>query len=115
MANRKFIEIQKIDSPETFLYYESVKIYVDEYPELEGKSEDEIIQYVKENLSNMKSNSPYYDTLQEAVDDADFDYEKCNHLGTEIQVDLFEEDDDYEEGEEEGDDGEYYEDEEEDD
>lgn len=110
MSSRKFLEIQKVEIPETVLYYETIKVYVDEYPELQGKSDEEIVEYVKDNLSTLKSNNPHYDTLEEMVDDSDFDYEKSNNFDSKITVELYEED----ENSDEEDDGEYYDDEEDD-
>ena len=76
-----------VEYPETTLIYRSIKINVEDYPELKGKSDDEIIDYIKENASEMKpTKDEFYDSLYEELADQDIVREKIPHVDSEIWV-----------------------------
>lgn len=74
----------KIHSEETYtttLYRESMEIDTDNYPELEGMTEDEISDYIDNNIWDMKPvNSDLYETLGEELMDKDVEND---HIGGE--------------------------------
>ena len=74
----------KIHAEETYtttLYRESMEIDTDNYPELEGMTEDEISDYIDNNIWDMKPvNSDLYETLGEELMDKDVD---SDHIGGE--------------------------------
>ena len=47
MSEKRIFEVGRIEYPETILYYRSVKIDVNDYPELKDMTDDEIISYTK--------------------------------------------------------------------
>ncbi len=57
---------------------ESIEINLNEYPELEGMSQDEIQEYIKENASDMTSpsNCDWADSLYDAISQKDVVREK---------------------------------------
>lgn len=57
---------------------ESIEINLNEYPELEGMSQDEIQEYIKENASDMASpsNCDWADSLYDAISQKDVVREK---------------------------------------
>ena len=74
----------KIHAEETYtttVYRESMEIDTDNYPELEGMTEDEISDYVDNNIWDMKPvNSELYESLGEELLDKDVD---SDHIGGE--------------------------------
>jgi hypothetical protein len=88
MSENKTFEVGYIEYPKTSLYYRSIKINTSDYPELEGKTDDEVIDYIKENAYQMKSNEEYYDSLGEELSDQDIVREKIPHVDSEIWVEV---------------------------
>lgn len=84
MSEKKFIEVGYIEYPNTTLFYRSLKIEISKYPELEGKSEQEILEYVKNNAYQMASTEEYYDSLGEELADQDIVREKIPNVDSEI-------------------------------
>lgn len=74
----------KLHAEETYtttLYREAMEIDTDNYPELEGMTEDEISDYIDNNVWDMKPvNSNLYETLGEELLDKDVD---SDHIGGE--------------------------------
>lgn len=74
----------KLHAEETYtttLYRESMEIDTDNYPELEGMTEDEISDYIDNNIWDMKPvNSDLYETLGEELIDKDVEND---HIGGE--------------------------------
>lgn len=96
MSDNKIFEIGLIEFPETFLYYQPVKIDVSNYPELEGKTDEEIIQYLKDNASKMAPTDDFYDSLEDELRDQDVIREKITYVGSEIWAVVAKEGDDSE-------------------
>jgi len=46
-----------------------IEVSEDTHPELKGKTDDEIIQYIKDNAWEMKTSNEYYDSLGEDLAD----------------------------------------------
>ena len=69
MAKKKKVEAVLTESDSIQLYiseretvwrdFESIEIQLDEYPELVGKTKAEVIEYLKENASQMKAPADY--------------------------------------------------------
>ena len=74
----------KIHAEETYtttVYRESMEIDTDNYPELEGMTEDEISDYIDNNIWDMNPvNSDLYETLGEELMDKDVEND---HIGGE--------------------------------
>jgi hypothetical protein len=68
----KKIKIFKTESYTTYLVREGITIDLDDYPELEGMSNEEIIDYLEENSSDMKpQNDEFYESLSDEFFDKD--------------------------------------------
>ena len=50
----KTIEVRMTESYSTWVVHESIEINVEDYPELEGKNEQEIKDYITDNYWDMK-------------------------------------------------------------
>ena len=77
----------KLHAEETYtttVYREKMEIDTDNYPELEGMTEDEIGEYIDDNIWDMKPvNSDLYESLGEELLDKDVD---SDHVGGEETV-----------------------------
>ena len=77
----------KLHAEETYtttVYREKMEIDTDNYPELEGMTEDEIGEYIDDNIWDMKPvNSDLYESLGEELLDKDVD---SDHIGGEETV-----------------------------
>ncbi len=84
------IKVGITESYTTYVYREQIEINVDDYPELEGKSDDEIIEYIQNNASDMKApgNNDYVDNLYDACMETDIDRDKVTNEEYELNVQL---------------------------
>ena len=77
----------KLHAEETYtttVYREKMEIDTDNYPELEGMTEDEIGEYIDDNIWDMKPvNSDLYESLGEELLDKDID---SDHIGGEETI-----------------------------
>ena len=77
----------KLHAEETYtttVYREKMEIDTDNYPELEGMTEDEIGEYIDDNIWDMKPvNSDLYESLGEELLDKDVD---SDHIGGEETI-----------------------------
>jgi hypothetical protein len=97
MTNKKIFKVRYAEFPETILIYRALDIDVSNYPELDGKTDDEIIDYITNNAENMKPlNDEFYDSLEEEIRDQDIIREKVPHISSEIWVEVSEENDEEE-------------------
>ena len=68
----KQIKIYQTESFTTYVVREPITIDLDDYPELEGMSNEEIIDYLEENSSDMKpQNGEFYESLSDEFFDKD--------------------------------------------
>lgn len=90
----KKINVRLIEYQRTMVVRDSVEIDVDNYPELSGKSDEEISEYIKENISDMNplEGSDWADNLYDELMEMDITREKDLGTDTEIEVE-FDEDD----------------------
>jgi hypothetical protein len=93
MSEKRIFEVGYIEYPQTSLFYRSIKIDVSNYPELEGKTDDEIIEYIKENAYEMKPTKDFYDSLGEELSDQDIVREKIPHVDSEFWVEATDDED----------------------
>lgn len=70
------ISVRAVEYYNTMLVRESVEINVEDYPELNGMSEEEMQQYISENWSDMKPANSVYDSLYEECTQSDITREK---------------------------------------
>ena len=71
----------------TWVIREPVEIDTDNYPELEGMSEDEAKEYIRENASDMTSVSDWAESLMDECLQSDVRREKINDDGSDIIFD----------------------------
>lgn len=74
---------------ETIVSREPITINISDYPELEGKTQEEIINYLIENYYSMKpsKNSEYLASLYDELMEQDIIREKFNDERTELYFD----------------------------
>lgn len=66
------INVYATESYTTWLVREPVEIDTDNYPELEGKTEEEVKEYIRENYWEMKpTNEEWYGDLSEELNQMD--------------------------------------------
>jgi hypothetical protein len=82
----KTIEIRMTESYSTWVVRESMEINVEDYPELEGMTEEEMTDYIMCNASEMK---PTNDALYEELMQMDVTREKITGEESEIVVEGF--------------------------
>jgi hypothetical protein len=63
----KRIKIYQTESYTTYVVREAVTIDLDDYPELEGMSNDEIVDYLDGNSCDMKPQDEDYDCLSDEL------------------------------------------------
>ena len=93
MSDKKVFEVSYIEYVKTVLYYRPIQIDIANYPELEGKTDSEISQYIRENASKMKAEDDFYDSLEEQIMDQDQIKEKSIPLETDVIAELYDEED----------------------
>jgi len=106
MSEKRIFEVGYMEYPNTTLIYRSIKVDISNYPELEGKTDDEVIDYIKENAYEMEpTDGDSYDSLGEELSDQDIVREKVPHIDSEIWAEVSSEtDEESEEDDEEDDD-----------
>ena len=73
----KQVKIYQTESYTTYVVREPITIDLDDYPELEGMTNDEIVYYLEGNSSDLKpQNSDSYDSLSDELIDRDVVKEK---------------------------------------
>ena len=84
----KTISVRMTESYSTFVSHESIELNVEDYPELEGMTEEEIQDYIKSNSDDMKpTNDEYYTSLYDELNQADVVREKITDEDSEIYFD----------------------------
>jgi hypothetical protein len=71
----------------TWVIREPVEIDTDNYPELEGMSENEAKEYIRENASEMAPTSDWAESLMDECLQSDVRREKINEEGSDIIFD----------------------------
>ena len=86
--NPKTIAVFAREYYETSITKEPVELNLEDYPELEGMSKEESIDYVEFNASKMKpTNDEFgYDSLEEQLNDMDIRREKITNESQEINA-----------------------------
>lgn len=77
------IEVRETESFTTYIAKESITINVADYPELEGKDEEEIKDYIRDNAYEMKSPYDWADSLADALNQMDSIKEKITNEDSE--------------------------------
>lgn len=73
----KKIKIYQTEAYTTFIVREPITIDLDDYPELEGMTSSEIIEYLEGNSGDMKpQNDEFYDSLSDELVEMDIIREK---------------------------------------
>lgn len=86
----KTIEVRMTESYSTWVVHESLEINVEDYPELEGMTEEEMTDYITSNASEMKpSNEEWYDSLYDELMQMDVTREKITGEESDIVVERF--------------------------
>ena len=88
----KKINIHQTESYTTYIVREGITIDLDDYPELEGMSSYDIVDYLEYNASEMKpTNSEMYDSLEDELFQKDIIREKISGEDFSFRVDDSEE------------------------
>jgi hypothetical protein len=65
------VKIYQTEEYTTYIVREPISIDLDDYPELEGMTNDEIVEYLKENSFEMKPQNEDYDSLSDELEEKD--------------------------------------------
>lgn len=88
LTSPKTISVKCVEYYNTMLVHEPVVINVEDYPELNGMSEEEMQNYIKDNWADMKStNEQWYETLYEECSQSDVLREKITNEERECYFD----------------------------
>lgn len=78
------IEVYWTETYSTFVSRGPVTITISDYPELEGMSEEEIKDYIRENAADMSPTSDWADNLSDELEQSDIIKEKVTDQDYEI-------------------------------
>ena len=85
---KKQLEIRITESYVTWVVRDSIKINVEDYPELNGMSEEDMKDYIMSNASEMKpTNEDWGDSLYDELMSADVVRDKITNEDSEIAFD----------------------------
>jgi hypothetical protein len=88
-VEKKKIKVRMTESYRTYVVRESIEINVDDYPELDGMSDEDIQDYIILNASDMKpTNEEWYDSLYDELIGEDVIRDKITDEESEIIVEL---------------------------
>lgn len=82
---QKTIAVFATEYYETSITREPVELNLEDYPELEGMSPEQAIDYVESNAWEMKPTNDDYDSLAEQLNDMDIRRDKITNETQEIQ------------------------------
>ena len=82
---QKTIAVFATEYYETSITREPVELNLDDYPELEGMTPEQAIDYVESNAWEMKPTDDGYDSLAEQLNDMDIRRDKITNETQEIQ------------------------------
>jgi hypothetical protein len=82
----KKLKIRLIESYQTHAFKESIEIDVSKYPELEGLSDQEIVEYIDMNADNMAPMNDIYETLYQELEDAEIETEKIPSMDSNVSL-----------------------------
>jgi len=84
----KTISVRMVEYYNTMLVKEPVEINVEDYPELNGMTEEEMQEYISENWSDMKpTNEEWYESLWEECNQSEIIREKITNNEFECRFD----------------------------
>lgn len=81
------INVYGTESFSTWLVREPVEIDTDNYPELQGMSEDEVKEYIRSNAHDMAATNEWSDSLMDELLHSDVRREKVIDEGSDIMFD----------------------------
>ena len=88
-VEKKIIKVCMTESYRTYIVRESIEINVEDYPELDGMSDEDIQNYIILNASDMKpTNEEWYDSLYDELLGEDVIRDKITDEEGEIIVEL---------------------------
>ena len=87
----KKIKIHQTEAYTTFIVREPITIDLDDYPELEGMTSNEIVDYLEGNSTEMKATEDGYDSLSDELVEMDILREKISGEDYSYRVDDSEE------------------------
>jgi hypothetical protein len=79
------LTVNVVETSTTFITRESIEIDTDNYPELVDKTEDEVKEYIRENMWDMESTNPDYPSLGEELIERDIVMDDMSDLETEVE------------------------------
>ena len=86
--NTKTISVYATEGYSTYIVREAIELNIADYPELDGMTREEAIEYVEENAWEMKPTNEEdgYDSLAEELNGKDIFREKLNNESQEINA-----------------------------
>jgi hypothetical protein len=82
----KTIKVFITESYDTWVRRESIELNIEDYPELEGKTYEEIKEYVENNAEDMKATDDFFESLSEQLWDRDIERDKIKNEESAINV-----------------------------
>lgn len=80
------IKVYVTESYDTWIRREFIELNIADYPELEGKTYEDIKDYVENNTEEMKATNDNYGSLSEQLWDRDIERDKINNEDSAINV-----------------------------
>jgi len=87
-TTQKTIAVFATEYYETSLTREPIELNIEDYPELEGMTPEEAIDYVESNAWEMASTDEDYESLAEQLNDQDIRRDKITNESQEINAQL---------------------------
>ena len=84
----KTIAVFATEYYETSIVREPIELNIEDYPELDGMTTEEVIDYVESNAWDMKPTNEDYDSLAEELTDQDIRRDKITNESQEINAQL---------------------------
>jgi hypothetical protein len=82
----KTIKVFITESYDTWVRRESIELNIEDYPELEGKTYEEIKEYVENNAEDMKATDGFFESLSEQLWGKDIERDKIKNEESAINV-----------------------------
>lgn len=91
MSEKRIFEVGYVETRQVAEYHRAIQIDISEYPELESKTDNEIIQYIKDNSSEMSPQDEFYDSLEDELMDQDVVRDKDWGMESSVWADVYRE------------------------
>jgi len=89
MSEKRIFEVGYVETTRIAEYYRSITIDVSDYPELERKTDEEIIKYIENNYEKMPSTDDNLNSLYDELFDQDIIRTKDGNVGSYVWVEVY--------------------------